>query len=132
MARPVGSQSNMSRGRRRRGGALMWSVGALGLALVMTPLFVSLCHSLSALTARGAHRIVATNRGTAELERLRLGNAESRAYEVPELPAGRCEVTLAAASTPKLRQARVVVSWEEAGRRVQSEWATLVAAGGAP
>lgn len=116
--------------KTRRGGTLMWSVGALAVALVMTPLFVSMCHSLSLLTGRGAHRIVATGRGTAELERLRSGDLTPRSYAVPELPGGRCEVTLVPGSTPRLREARVVVFWEEGGRTARSEWVTLVGTGG--
>ena len=114
----------------RRGAALMWSVAALSLALLMTPLFVRLCHSLSALTGRGAHRILATNRGTTELERLRSGTAENRVYDVPELPSGRCEVTTGPTAGSRLRQIRVTVSWVESGRPARSEWITLLAGGG--
>ena len=107
----------------------MWSVAALGLTLLLTPLLVSMCHSLSALTRRGAHRILATNRGAAELEHLRGGAAAPRAYAVPELPSGRCEVVLTAAAASRLREARVTVTWDEGGRIARAEWVTLVPGG---
>src|SRR5579862_7518814 len=73
----------------RRGGTLLWAVAALGVAVAMAPLYVGMCGSLTRLTARGAHRLLATQRGTAELERLRAGQGvSSRAFAATELPGG--------------------------------------------
>jgi hypothetical protein len=106
---------------------MLWSVAALGLALAITPLYVNLCHSLARATGRGAHRIVATGRGTAELERLRAGEVSERAFDLPELPGGKCEVTLSAGPSADLKEAAVTVTWDEGGVRARSEWTTLVA-----
>jgi hypothetical protein len=65
----------------RRGAMLLWPWRRWGLAVVMAPLYVSLCGSLSRLTARNAHRLLATQRGSAELERLRVGSAAWRGAE---------------------------------------------------
>jgi hypothetical protein len=113
--------------RSRRGATLMWSVAGLALALALTPLYVRLCHSLAALTARGGHRLRATHVGAAELERLRAAPAP-RAFAVPELPEGRCEVALRPAGAT-LREARVTVTWREGRRTARCEWVTLTGGG---
>lgn len=107
----------------------MWSVGALALALALTPLYVTACRSLAALTARGGHRLLAVNRGAAELERLRAGEARGGSFAVPELPGGRCEVTLTDAG-PALQRAEVSVSWQEGARGARCTWTTLLPRGG--
>jgi hypothetical protein len=117
--------------RSRRGGTLLWSLGALLLALALTPLYVSLCHSLSTVTTRSAHRLVATQRGEAELERLRAGGG-ARTFPVPELPGGQGTVTLNP-SAGGLQEAHLVLTWTESGRPGRAEWTTLIRAhGGRP
>lgn len=113
----------------RRGGTLLWAVAALGVAAAMTPLFVSMCSSLCRLTARGGYRLIATQRGSAELERLRAAGASAASGEfaVKELPAGRVVVDLRPGPAPGVRQADVVVSWNENGATGQARWTTLVA-----
>lgn len=103
----------------------MWSVAALALAAALTPMYVSLCGSLSRSTGHGARRLIATARGTEELERLRSGGG-ARAVSLPALPGGRCEASLDAGRTPGLRQTRVVITWREEGRVCRAEWVTLV------
>ncbi|HEU4753522.1 MAG TPA: hypothetical protein VFU47_10485 [Armatimonadota bacterium] len=106
--------------------SLLWSVAALGLALALTPLYVSLCHSLTQVSARNAHRLVATQRGLAELERLRAG-AGAGEFAVPELPSGRGAVALR--NTPGgVREAVVILTWDESGHPARAEWTTLLPA----
>ena len=107
----------------------MWSVAALALAMVMTPLYVAACRSLAAITSRGGRRLIAVNHGTAELERLRSGERREGSYAVPDLP-GRCEVRLTPASGG-LRRAEVSVTWDEGERKGECRWTTLVPGGGA-
>jgi len=116
------------RGKLRRGGTLLWAVAALALAAVMTPLYVSACHSLTRLTARGGHRLIATQRGTAELDRLRDAGAaaQSREFTVTELPSGKGSVTLKPGPTAGLRQAEIRITWQDSGATAQAEWTTLV------
>ena len=126
---PMVTGRKSGQARARRGAMLLWSVAALGLAVVMAPLYVSLCGSLSRLTARNAHRLLATQRGSAELERLREGpgsDAGAREFAVLELPSGRGTMTLAPAAVPGLREARLVIYWDEGGVRARAEWTTLV------
>lgn len=111
-----------------RGAALMWAIGALGLALVLTPLYVTACRSLAELTGRSGHRLLAVNRGTAELERLRSGERRAGSYEVPELPGGLCEVKLSPSGS--LTRGEVTVSWTESGRDARCAWTTLLPPGG--
>lgn len=114
----------------RRGGALMWSVAALAVAAALAPVFVGLCGALARVSARGAHRLVATQRGTAELERLRLAPARARAFVVPELPAGRGSVDVRpgppGGRPPTLAEARVTIAWTADGVVSRAEWVTLV------
>jgi hypothetical protein len=105
---------------------MLWSVGALGIALVMTPLYVSLCSSLSRMTARGGHRLVAIQRGTAELERLGAGERGAGTFAVSELPDGRATVELAPASSPALKRATLTITWSEHGSTGRAEWVTLI------
>jgi hypothetical protein len=108
----------------------MWSIGALALAMVMTPLYVAACRSLAAITSRGGHRLIAVNDGSAELERLRSGESREGSYAVPDLPGGRCEVRLTPVSGG-LRRVEVAITWDEADRKGECRWTTLVAGGGA-
>jgi hypothetical protein len=112
----------------RRGGAMLWSVAGLAVALALAPLYVSLCRSLSRLTARNAHRLVATQRGSAELERLRAAgkSAQAGSFAAPELPSGRCVITLRPAPADGLRQADVTVTWVENGVTARGAWTTLI------
>jgi hypothetical protein len=93
----------------RRGGALMWSIAALALALVMTPLYVAACRSLAALTSRGGHRLIAS-------------------YDLPDLPGGTCRIQLLPADSG-LRRAEVTVTWDEGERKASCRWTTLVPGG---
>jgi hypothetical protein len=104
-------------------------VAALGLAAAMTPLFVSLCSSLCRLTARGGYRLIATQRGSAELERLRRAGARATAgeFEVKELPAGRCVVTMTPGPAATLREAQIRLTWQENGSAANARWTTLIA-----
>lgn len=112
----------------RRGGSLLWAVAALAVAAVMTPLYVSACHSLTRLTTRGGHRLIATQRGAAELDRLRTAgaSARSREFAVAELPSGRGVVTLKPGPAAGLREAEIRITWQEQGIAAQAEWTTLV------
>lgn len=114
--------------RYRRGGSLLWAVAALAIAAAMTPLYVSACHSLSRLTTRGGHRLIATQRGTTELERLRAAgaSAQDRQFAVNELPSGKGTVHVRPAATSPLREAVVRITWEERGTAAQAEWTTLI------
>ena len=110
---------------------MLWSVAALALAAAMAPLFVQCCGSLSRLTARNAHRIVATARGSEELERLRTAGAaaaQDREFAVPELPGGRGHVGTAPGPRPGLRRVDLVLTWDERGVPGRAEWSTLVRA----
>lgn len=102
-------------------------MAALGLALVMAPLFVSLCRSQAELSARGMHRLRATQRGTAELERLRAEGSRLSAhtFAVSELPSGRGEVSVRPAASG-VRQVDLVLTWDERGRPARAEWTTLI------
>jgi len=112
----------------RRGGTLLWAVAALAVAAVMTPLYVSACHSLTRLTTRGGHRLIATQRGSAELDRLRMAgaSAQSREFPVSELPSGRGTVTMKPAAATGLREAEIQITWLENGVNAQARWTTLV------
>jgi hypothetical protein len=109
---------------------MLWSVAGLALAIALAPLYVSLCQSLSRLTGRGARRLVAVQRGTAELERLRAdsGRAVSREFAVPDLPGGRCSVSVSPANG-RLRQVDLLITWDENGATARAEWTTLVGKG---
>jgi hypothetical protein len=52
----------------------------------------------------------------------------AREFAVPELPGGRGTMILAPATSLGLREARLLISWEEGGVRAQAEWTTLVPA----
>lgn len=114
--------------RGRRGGALLWSVAALALAVALSPMYVSLCHSLARQSARGAHRLVATQRGSAELERLRGGSVLGAEFAVADLPSGRGKVTFSPGPSAGLRQADLSITWDEDGVTARAEWTTLVPA----
>ncbi|MGV3724685.1 MAG: hypothetical protein ACO1SX_27625 [Actinomycetota bacterium] len=117
------------RRRARRGGTLLWAVAALGVAAAMAPLFVSLCGSLCRLTARGGYRLIATQRGSAELERLRAAGraAKSEELTVKELPSGKAVIALRPGPAPSLREAEVRLVWQENGATAQARWTTLIA-----
>ena len=111
----------------RRGVSLMWVIAALGLAAAMTPLYVSLCRSLSRVTARNAHRLVACQRGGAEMERLR--GAEHPLPEllaVPQLPEGKERVSVTPGPTPSLVTVSVELTWSEDGTPARAAWTTLM------
>ena len=124
-----GNASKSAFGRARRGGTLLWAVAALGVAAAMAPLFVSLCGSLCRLTARGGYRLIATQRGSAELERLRAegGAARSEEITVKELPSGKAVIALRPGPAPSLREAEVRLVWRENGATAQARWTTLIA-----
>lgn len=115
--------------RARRGGTLLWAVAALGVAAAMAPLFASLCGSLCRLTARGGYRLIATQRGSAELERLRAAGGAAKAEEltVKELPSGKAVIALQPGPAPNLREAEVRLVWQENGATAQARWTTLIA-----
>lgn len=100
----------------------MWAVAALALAMVMAPLYVTACRSLARLTARNAHRLIATQRGTLELERLRAGGAVG-AFTVSELPDGRGTAE-ARDMGNGLREIHLDITWSEDGIAARSEWLT--------
>jgi hypothetical protein len=110
---------------RRRGMSLLWSVAALAVAAAMTPLFVSLCTSLARVTSRGGLRIRATQRGEAELERVRAGHLRIGTNAAPELPSGAVTVTRVPGPSPRLALVQVRVTWDEGGRTAAAEWTTL-------
>jgi hypothetical protein len=114
--------------RWRRGGSLLWAVAALAIAAAMTPLYVSACHSLSRLTARGGHRLIATQRGTAELDRVREAgtSVRDRQFPVTELPSGRGTVRVRPGASERLREVAVEITWLEHGATARAEWTTLV------
>lgn len=100
----------------------MWAVAALALAMVMAPLYVTTCRSLARLSARNAHRLVATQRGTAELERLRSGAAVG-GFAIPELPDGQGTAESRDLGGG-LREIRLSITWNEDGITARSEWLT--------
>lgn len=114
--------------RLRRGGSLLWAVAALAVAAAMTPLYVSACHSLTRLTTRGGHRLIATQRGTAELDRLRDAGAsvQNREFAVSELPSGRGTVVVNPGPTAGLQQVALQITWQEHGVTASANWTTLV------
>lgn len=122
----MGSASAKGDRRRCRGAAMLWSVVGLALALAMAPLYVGLCRSLIAMTARHGHRLVATQRGEAELERLRAGEVGAGSFAVPELPEGRGRRAVRRRPGSPVAEARVTIVWTERGVPVRSEWVTLV------
>jgi hypothetical protein len=107
---------------------MLWSVVGLALAIAMAPLYVSLCISLSRLTARGAHRLVATRLGAAELDRLHAEGvrATSREFAVAGLPSGRGALRVRALPSSRLRQADLEITWEENGHPSRAAWSTVV------
>jgi hypothetical protein len=123
-----GAKASSGRKKTRRGGTLLWAVAALAVAAVMTPLYVSACHSLTRLTARGGQRLIATQRGAAELDRLRTAGAaaQSREFAVAELPSGKGSVTLKPGPAAGLRKAEIRISWQDHGTTAVAEWTTLV------
>ncbi len=114
--------------RTRRGGALLWTVAALALAVALTPVFVGLCRALSQATARGGYRLIATRAGTREMDRLRYGTVTARNFGLPELPAGRCEIKVAPAEGG-LKRVDMTITWSERGATGRAEWTTLVREG---
>ncbi len=104
---------------------MLWSVAALGLAVALAPLYVTCCHSLMRVGARGGHRLIATRRGSQELERLRI-RPVSGTFAVPELPGGTGSVTV----TPDSGLSRVdlAIRWREDGIQASAEWTELVKA----
>lgn len=123
-----GSRSIRRRGGLRRGGSLLWAVAALAVAAAMTPLYVSACHSLTRLTTRSGHRLIATQRGAAELDRLRAAGAsvQNREFAVSELPSGRGTVVVKPGSTAGLQQVALQITWQEHGAIASANWTTLV------
>jgi hypothetical protein len=107
--------------------SLICVVAALGLAAAMTPLYVSLCHSLTRVTARNAHRLVACQRGSAELERLRAARPlSSTVLPVPQLPRGREQITVTSGPSESLAKVTLTLNWDESGARSHAEWTTLM------
>jgi hypothetical protein len=107
---------------------MMWSVAALALLLLLSPLYVSLCAGLAATGKRGALRLRATQLGSAELERIRATLPTNRDWAIPELPAGRGSLRLRATPAPRLRELALIITWAEGHRTARAEWSTLVPA----
>jgi hypothetical protein len=117
--------------RRRRGAALLWSLAGLSLLAGLAPFYVTLCQSLVRLTARGGYRLIAVNRGTAELERLYAGPTTAAEFLVPELPEGRGNLHLSP-DAPGLLRADLHITWVEPGGITgRAQWTTLLASPGA-
>lgn len=111
----------------RRGGALLWAVVGLAIAVAMTPLYVSLSAALTQASARGGHRLLATQRGTRELEAIQAARrAASRDFVVPELPGGRGTVRVVPAAASGVRRVDVTIEWREGDRLARAEWTSLV------
>ncbi len=113
---------------RRRGVTLSWTVASILIAVAMLPVLITLCRGLSFASVRSAHRLLATRRADAELERLRRAGPAPGTFLARELPNGRGEVQVSKRAAG-LVEVTLLLTWDEAGPQGRTSMSTLMRQG---